>query len=1365
MLQGGLFARYFLLDGIRETEAWKALDDAAVSAARTAIRSVYDAFPIDQSPNETKTEDDLIWKILAVLDWAHWDRQVNLSQKGKELVPDGLLYPDQDAKARADTRSDEWRKYTDGLAIVESKRWRRELDRAGGAQGDFGVPATQMIRYLDCVAAVTEGHGPRWGILTNGAHWRLSYQAARSRAEHFLDLDLPAILGLPGTQPSLLDEDPDHLFRDFLLMFRRAAFVPARDGRSFHHLSLDEGRSWEARVTEGLSDVVFDTLFPTLVDAVAGHDPDRPTTPDAPYLEEVRDAALILLYRLLFVLYAEDRNLLPARDRKYDDYGMRQPVREHIARRLDENDTLSDRADAYYRHMRQLFALIDEGDSAIGLPPYNGGLFAPGRPGARILDRVTLPDAVFAPLVDALSRHQGPEGKRWINYRDLSVQHLGSIYERLLENDVRWQQGRAVVSTAGEARHESGSFYTPEGPVGLILDRAVGPLLDARRAAFRDRAEALASDTRPRAKRLEDLRALDPATRMLDIKVCDPAMGSGHFLVSLVDYLGDRVLAAIEDARDEVTWADYASPLAETVAAIRAEILANARAGNWTITDQQLEDRHIVRRMILKRVIYGVDLNPMAVELAKLSLWLHTFTVGAPLSFLEHHLRCGDSICGEWVGTALDELDRIGARMFVGASVARAQQTAQGMAEIERLADADLSEVHRSRDCFEAVVEATTPLNRFLDLMQARRWIGDDLPAAHEACAWSLEQRNITLSPATFVETAFRELLTNQYGDPVAIAEGTQEITAPPKRKAPPQDTRSPKRRRGKATDYPADEARRVARELVARGREVAAAHRFLHWPVAFPGVWGDWSRLDPDGGFDAVIGNPPYVRQEKLGPAKPFLQQAYRAFDGYADLYVYFYELGLRLLKPGGRLSFITTNKWMRAGYGENLLRLIQDTAWVDGIVDFGHARQIFPDADVFPCVLTLRRPTDDQPAPDMARVAVIQRDDLDMDRMTAQVDAAEFDMPRAALTAEGWLLEPAEVHALMRKIAGTGVTLKEYVGSSPLYGLKTGFNDAFVIDHATKDRLEATGGPLPDIIRPYVRGQDLERWAPARSDLWMIVLRSSANHPWPWADAGDEAEAERLFQATHPALHGHMKPFEARLRKRQDKGRFWWELRACSYYDAFESPKLWYTDITWTPGFSLDTSNTHSNNTIYFVPSDSKWLVAALNSPVMWWFAWRELQHGKDDALRYFTADVESFPIAVPTDAGRRAVEDRVTRLVAIKREVSQAGAAVVDWLRVEHGIDRPSLKLREPAHLDADAFVAEVRKGRKGALSAAALKAIRDEYAASVAPARALLAEAGTLERQVSDLVNEAYGLTPAEVDLMWRTAPPRMPFTPQ
>src|SRR5262249_54291496 len=145
------------------------------------------------------------------------------------------------------------------------------------------------------------------------------------------------------------------------------------------------------------------------------------------------------------------------------------------------------------------------------------------------------------------------------------------------------------------------------------------------------KSEELTTDTRPEGDRLGVLKHIDPAEKLLELKICDPAMGSGHFLVSLVDYLADQVITAMAEAEAIVSWGEYISPLGGRIEAIRNTILGNAEQRGWTVDPTQLDDRHIIRRMVLKRCIYGVDKNLMAVELAKVSLWLHTFTVGAPL--------------------------------------------------------------------------------------------------------------------------------------------------------------------------------------------------------------------------------------------------------------------------------------------------------------------------------------------------------------------------------------------------------------------------------------------------------------------------------------------------------------------------------------------------------------------------------------------------------------------------------------------------------------------------------------------------------------------------------------------------------------
>ncbi len=309
------------------------------------------------------------------------------------------------------------------------------------------------------------------------------------------------------------------------------------------------------------------------------------------------------------------------------------------------------------------------------------------------------------------------------------------------------------------------------------------------------------------------------------------------------------------------------------------------------------------------------------------------------------------------------------------------------------------------------------------------------------------------------------------------------------------------------------------------------------------------------DGGFEVVVGNPPYVRQELLGSLKPYLAHRFRAYHGVADLYVYFFERGLELLRPGGRLSFVVTNKWLRAGYAEPLRRLLAEHAWLETLVDLGHAKEIFPEADVFPSIVVLAKPQPEAPPP-VPRVSVISRDEVRLDDLGRQVEEGGFDVPRERLGGGPWVLEPAGVEALMAKIRARGVPLLEYAGVKPYYGIKTGLNEAFLVDTATRDRLVAEDGRSAEILKPYLRGQDVRRWRAEWVGLWMILLKSSDDHQWPWSSLAG-AEAENAFAASFPALHGHLSGWRERLVERWDQGCFWWELRKCSYYAAFSQAK----------------------------------------------------------------------------------------------------------------------------------------------------------------------------------------------------------------
>ena len=805
--QGSLFANDFFRDSIARLDDWSELDAAALDAFEASVRDVFDGFPIAGSPNESQTEDDLIWPVLEQLGWTASLRQQNLSAHGREDVPDGLLFRDAAAKARANGFTEEWKRYEFGLAVVESKRWGRPLDRRSGRRGEETAPSTQMLRYLRRVDDLTTGK-LRWGILTNGARWRLYYQGARSVSEQFFEMDLAALLDLPGYDNSLLaltEVDRRRWLKVFVLVFRREAFLAGTaDPRTFHQRAIEEGRYYEKRVAANLAALVFDQVFPGLASAIAAAAPGAP-------LSEVREATLILLYRLLFILYAEDRALLPVRNTRYDDYALREKVRGDVGRRKDRDDVFSASAAPYWAAIDDLCRAIDQGDASIGLPPYNGGLFDRDR--TPLLGRIRLGDEVMAKTIDALSFEQTPVGRRYINYRDLGVQQLGSIYERLLEHEIVREDGEIAIRPNVFARKGSGSYYTPDDLVGLIIKETIEPLVRSRMDDFIAKTSGLAASHLPEDRRIGQLKRADPAEKLLELKVCDPAMGSGHFLVNLVDYLADRVITAMAEAEASVD--DYISPLTERIDVIRNTIIDNAEKRGWTIDTEQLDDRHIVRRMVLKRCVYGVDKNPMAVELAKVSLWLHTFTVGAPLSFLDHHLRCGDSLFGSWVRNGIDRATQQGGPLFLQGPLKRATRAAAPMQIIEGLTDAEIAEAHRSADVFAEVEEMTTPLNAFLSLVQAFDWLNicdrDDKAALY----------------AYFLGI---------FGDPIDIALGKIKVLTG------------------------VEGGERFAR-LLDQARQLLDDERFFNWQVAFPGVWSEWESDGLNGGFDAVIGNPPWDR------------------------------------------------------------------------------------------------------------------------------------------------------------------------------------------------------------------------------------------------------------------------------------------------------------------------------------------------------------------------------------------------------------------------------------------------------------------------------------------------------------------------
>lgn len=677
------------------------------------------------------------------------------------------------------------------------------------------------------------------------------------------------------------------------------------------------------------------------------------------------------------------------------------------------------------------------------------------------------------------------------------------------------------------------------------------------------------------------------------------------------------------------------------------------------------------------------------------------------------------------------------------APLKRAFGAAAGMQTIEKLTDADIAEVYQSKNLFEGIESMTSELTGLLNLVHATEWVEPK----------TKPKNNIDLATV-------QAWTKGSFGDPVKLATGATKLVIP----SSPVETEMEKAKRemkGKALFNEHETATKLSTWLPEINARIETEH-YLHWQVVFPGIWHSWESAELHGGFDAVIGNPPYVRQELIKSIKPGLKRSYPdTFAGSADLYIYFYDQGLKLLKPGGRLSFVVTNKWMRAGYAEGLRDVFANKAWIEFVADFGHAKKFFPDADVFPSVIVVRKP-DGGCKPADTDVCVIPRDDVPEKALDEAVAKATYALPLAHFTRTPWSLEPPDVVRLLQKIERSGQKLKAFANVEPCYGVKTGLNEAFLIDTPTRNELIRQHPPCEQVIKRYVRGQDFGRWTAPWDGTYMIFARRGINID-SYPSIKRHLSTYKTLLEPRPAEWRPTSP-EEEWRGRKPGNYAWYEIQdAVDYWQLMEKPKILYPDIAWTSSFSIDLTGVFPNNTGYFIPTGNPWFVAVLNAPVGWWYAWRRAQHAKDEALRYFNTFVEEYPIP---PAPNFDVAGIVSTLSAHATYASASRKKIHDWLQHEWGVTTLSRSLLNCDSLEARQFIESIKDAlpRKKRISAGDIAELNREYAATIEPVRVRRDETFGLEQRLSNLVNEAYGLTAAEIDLMWHTAPPRMPFTP-
>ncbi len=669
---------------------------------------------------------------------------------------------------------------------------------------------------------------------------------------------------------------------------------------------------------------------------------------------------------------------------------------------------------------------------------YNSGLFhfesEKGRPNPdRVSLDIAMDDKALKPILRGLYYPDSP-----YEFSVMPADILGQVYEQFLGKVIRLTPShQAKVEEKPEVRKAGGVYYTPTYIVDYIVANTIGKLLENKKPRDVDGSK----------------KGAPP------LRVLDPACGSGSFLIVAYQYLLDWF-------RDQ-----YVAEGAEKQCRGANPKLRRTGEHDYALTIPE-------RKRILLDHIHGVDIDPQAVEVTKLSLLLKVIegenaeSLGQnrqlfherALPDLDKNIKCGNSLIGPDYFATQQEFSSV-------SSVSLWCNTD----------DLDTEEMFR--------------INPF-------DWHAEFPEVFHHSAAERTEKKN----------------------------ESNTGISSAPSVPAVP--------------------------------------------------LW-----CTPDGGFDIVIGNPPYVRQETLGPFKDYFAAAYRVYHGAADLYAYFIERGVSLLRPDGRFAYIVANKWMRANYGEPLRNWLA-AQHIEEILDFGDL-PVFKGATTYPCILRIRN----APPAETFRAATL--DTLAFTNLHEHAAEKVFHIAVKHLSPDAWTLVDERARTLLEKIRNAGTPLGEYVNGKIYRGVLTGLNEAFVIDKDKRDELIAHDPNSAELIKPFLAGRDIKRYQIPTSERFLIFTRRGVN-------IND-----------YPAIKEHLAQYKQRLTPKPpgwkgDKwpGRKpgpykWYEIQdTVEYYPEFEKPKIMYAEIASRGQFALDYENYYVDTTAFIMDSDDHYLLGVLNS-----------------------------------------------------------------------------------------------------------------------------------------------------------------------
>lgn len=759
--------------------------------------------------------------------------------------------------------------------------------------------------------------------------------------------------------------------------------------------------------------------------------------------------------------------------------------------------------------------------------------------------------------------------------------------------------------------YKDGSFFTP-GFITMYMCRetirrsVVQKFNDAKGWKCKDFPE-LREDLNDYIRENDRKTARKEANDIINsLKICDPAVGSGHFLVSALN----EVIAIKNDLHLLVD-KNYERLSAYSFEVVNDELVVTDDEGElfeYVVTNKETlrvqETLFHEKQTIIENCLFGVDINPNSVKICRLRLWIELLKNSYYISEDRH-----------------------------------AKLDSASHATLQTLPNIDIN-----IKCGNSLISRFDLDANIKEALKKSKWTIDSYRLAVDSYrnAKSKEEKHEMERLINDIKSDFRSEISKNDPKLTRLYKLNGELLVLTTQTGLFEMGKKEKTAWNKKVEKLTKDTKKLETEIEDIKNNKIYENAF-EWRFEFPEVLNDEGDFV---GFDTVIGNPPYIRQEELKEFKPHFESKFKTFTGTADLFVYFVELGINNLTKNGEFTFIIPNKWMRANYGKALRNFVKEYR-IQSIIDFGDL-PVFEEATTYPCILSLAK------SEIVETFSAVNINTLQFPTgLQNYLNENRLEIILDELSETGWSLSDSNVQKVIKKLKNKGVSLGEYVNGKIFYGIKTGFNEAFVINEETKNELIIADNKSEEVIKPFLGGRDLKRYKEPKSDKYLIFTRR-----------GIEIEK-------YPAILNYLNQFKERLEpKPKDfsgakwKGRKsgtykWYEIQdAVDYHEEFETPKIMLPDISLRCEALYDSNNYYCVNTAYVIPKMTYSDLGILNSKLILFFYSNLTQTIRGGYFRFIRQYLEKIPI-VNTDI----LTPKVTEILALKKENPEADTSTLE------------------------------------------------------------------------------------------------------